>query len=44
MHSIAAVHVDPFVFCRQTPPTQLKPVTQSELAVQLVLHVVVPQT
>ena len=44
MHSIAALHVDPFVFCTQTPPKQLKPATQSEAAVQLVLHVVAPHT
>jgi hypothetical protein len=44
MHSIADVHVDPFVFCTQTLPTQLKPATQSELPAQLVLHVVAPQT
>jgi hypothetical protein len=42
-HSIAVVHVEPFVFCTQTLPTQLYPVTQSELAAQLVLQVVAPQ-
>jgi hypothetical protein len=44
MHSIAALQVEPFGFCTQTPPTQLKPVTQSAAVVQLVLHVVAPQT
>ena len=43
MHSAAVAHGAPLLFCTQMLPTQLKPVTQSELAAQLVLHVVAPQ-
>jgi len=37
------MQVEPLLFWTQTLPTQLNPVTQSELPAQLVLHVVAPQ-
>ena len=42
MHSAAVVHVTPFGFLPQMVPLQTKPVAQSLLVAQLVLHAVVP--